>query len=108
MKKDVARKCEDIAIDFVTNLPRGGRNMDSVWVVVDRLTTSAHSIHIQINWSLESLAKLYIKEIVIYHGVPHTITSNRDPRFTSKLWKNLQEALDTKLQMSTAFHPQTD
>uniref|UniRef100_UPI001C3C918E DDE-type integrase/transposase/recombinase n=1 Tax=Picosynechococcus sp. (strain ATCC 27264 / PCC 7002 / PR-6) TaxID=32049 RepID=UPI001C3C918E len=57
---------------------------------------------------LDRLAQLYVDRIVSQFGVPVTVTSDRDPRFTSKFWGSLQNALGTKLQFSTAFHPQTD
>ena len=60
------------------------------------------------DYSLDKLAEVYISEIVRLHGVPVSIISDRDPRFTSRFWDKLQEALDTQLYFSTAFHPQTD
>ena len=60
------------------------------------------------NYSLDNLVELYIKEIVQLHGIPVSIISNRDPMFTSRFWGKLQEALGTRLNFSTAFHPQTD
>ena len=60
------------------------------------------------DYSLECLAELYINEIVGLHGIPVSIVSDRDPRFTSRFWGSLQEALGTKLRFSTSFHPQTD
>ncbi|KAA3466460.1 DNA/RNA polymerases superfamily protein [Gossypium australe] len=81
---------------------------DVVWVVVDRLMKSAHFILVRTDYSLDKLAKLYIAEIVRSHGVPISIILDRDSRFTSRFWKKLQEALGTKLNFSTAFHPQTD
>jgi hypothetical protein len=60
------------------------------------------------NYSMDRLAELYIKEIVRLHGVPVSIVSDRDPRFTSRFWRSLQEAMGTRLTFSTAFHPQTD
>ncbi|KAA3483752.1 reverse transcriptase [Gossypium australe] len=77
-------------------------------VVVDRLTKSAYFIPVRIDFSLDKLAELYISEIVRLHGVPLSIVSDRDPRFTSQFWKKLKEALGSKLHFSTAFHPQTD
>ena len=68
----------------------------------------AHFITIRIDWSLSKLAEIYIREIVRLHGVPALIISNRDPWFTSRFWKKLQETLGTKLSFSTAFHPQID
>uniref|UniRef100_A0A2N9HMK9 Integrase catalytic domain-containing protein n=1 Tax=Fagus sylvatica TaxID=28930 RepID=A0A2N9HMK9_FAGSY len=72
------------------------------------LTKSAHFIPIRMNYSLDKLAELYVNEIVRLHGVPVSIVSDRDPRFTSRFWGSLQKALGTKLNFSTAFHPQTD
>ena len=95
-------------MDFVVGLPLTGRKHDSVWVVVDRLTKSAHFLPERTDYSLDKLAELYIKEIVRLHGIPISIISDRDPRFTSRFWGKLQEALGTRLNFSTAFHPQTD
>ncbi|KAA3484319.1 Transposon Ty3-I Gag-Pol polyprotein [Gossypium australe] len=75
---------------------------------VDRLTKSAHFIHVRVDYSLDKLANLYISEIVRLHGVSLSIISDRDPRFKSRFWKKLQEELGTKLNFSTAFHPQID
>ncbi|GJS71493.1 putative reverse transcriptase domain-containing protein [Tanacetum coccineum] len=74
----------------------------------DRLTKSAHFLPIREDYKTEKLARIYINEIVARHGVPVSIISNRDGRFASHLWKALQEALGTKLHMSTAYHPETD
>ncbi|XP_020970154.1 uncharacterized protein LOC110268378 [Arachis ipaensis] len=73
-------------MDFVTDLPRTRSEFDAVWVIVDRLTKSAHFLPIRVNYSLEELARLYIKEIVRLHGVPSSIVSDRDPRFMSRFW----------------------
>ena len=101
-------KWDRITMDFVVGLPLIGRRHDSVWVVVDRLTKSAHFLPVRTDYSLDKLAELYIKEIVRLHGIPVSIISDRDPRFTSRFWGKLQEALGTRLNFSTAFHPQTD
>ena len=92
-------------MDVVCGLPRTSKNPDVIWVVVDRLTKSAHFIPIRMNYSLDKLAELYVNEIVRLHGMPVSIVSNRDPRFTSQFWGSLQKALGTKLNFSTAFHP---
>ena len=97
-------KWDDITMDFVSGFPLTQQKHDSVWVIVDRLTKSAHWI----DYSMDRLAELYVDEIVRLHGVPLSIVSDRDPRFTSRFWKELQSALGTKLNFSTAFHPQTD
>ena len=101
-------KWDPITMDFVVGLPVTGRKHDSVWVVVDRLTKSAHFLPVRTDYSLDKIAKLYIKEIVRLHGIPVSIISDRDPRFTSRFWGKLQEAMGTRLNFSTAFHPQTD
>ena len=95
-------------MDFVVGLPVTRRKHDSVWVVVDRLTKSAHFLSVRTDYSLDKLAELYIKEIVRLHGIPMSIISDRDPRFISRFWEKLQEALGTRLNFSTTFHPQTD
>ncbi|KAL0285964.1 UNVERIFIED_CONTAM: Transposon Ty3-G Gag-Pol polyprotein [Sesamum calycinum] len=101
-------KWEKITMDFIVGLPRTFRKHDAIWVVVDRLTKSAHFLPIRQNDSLDKLAELYVSEIVRLHGIPTSIVSDRDPRFTSHFWGSLQRALGTKLHFSTAFHPQTD
>ena len=101
-------KWENITMDFMTGLPRTQRQHDVIWVIVDRLTKSAHFLPINVEDSLEKLAQLYVDEIVRLHGVPVSIVSNRDPRFTSRFWPSLQAALGTRLHFSTSFHPQTD
>jgi len=94
-------------MDFVVGLPRTIQKFDSIWVIVDRLTNSAHFLPINIRYSMEKLTELYIREIVRLHGVPISIISDRDPRFTTKFWKSLHQALGTKLHLSSAYHPQT-
>ena len=101
-------KWEEISMDFVTGLPTTQRRHDSIWVVVDRLTKSAHFIPIRKTFSISKLAELFQREIVRLHGTPTAIISDRDPRFTSRFWKGLQKAWGTRLKLSTAFHPQTD
>ena len=92
----------------MVRLPLIGRKHDSVWVMVDRLKKSAHFLPVRTDYSLDKLAKLYIEEIVWLHGILMSIISDRDLRFTSRFWEKLQEALSTRLNFSTAFHPQTD
>ena len=95
-------------MDFVTALPRTKLGFDMVWVIVDGLVKTAHFIPLKTGCTLDKMARLYVQEIVRLHGVPRTIVSDRDPRFVSRFWKSLHEALGTKLNFSTAFHPQTD
>ena len=95
-------------MDFVSGFPPTQQKQDSVWVIVDRLTKSAHFIPVRIDYSMDRLIELYVDEIVRLHGVPLSIVSDRDSRFTSRFWKELQSSLGTRLNFSTAFHPQTD
>ncbi|GJW81526.1 putative reverse transcriptase domain-containing protein [Tanacetum coccineum] len=101
-------KWEKIAMDFITKLPWSSSGHDAIWVIVDRLTKSAHFLAIREDYSMEKLARLYIDEIVARHGVPTSIISDRDGRFTSRFWQKMQKALVTRLDMSTAYHPQMD
>ncbi|CAN6543660.1 unnamed protein product [Malus baccata var. baccata] len=95
-------------MDFVYKLPCTHNGYDDIWVVVDRLTKSAHFIPVREKYSLSRLAKLFISQIVKYHGVPVNIISDRDPKFTSKFLIAFQEALGTRLLYSTTYHPHTD
>ncbi|KAJ9545199.1 hypothetical protein OSB04_024906 [Centaurea solstitialis] len=101
-------KWERISMDFVTKLPRTKKGHDSIWVIVDRLTKSAHFLPIKESFSIDRLAQLYVDEIVMRHGVPISIISDRDSRFTSRFWQSLQTTLGTSVDLSTAYHPQTD
>ncbi|GJQ91474.1 putative reverse transcriptase domain-containing protein [Tanacetum coccineum] len=116
MKADIATyqpeipvwKWGRITMDFITKLPRTPSGYDSIWVIVDRLTKSAHFIPMNEKYKMEKLTRLYLKEIVCRHGVPVSIISDRDPRFASRFWRSLQKSLGTNLDMSTAYHPETD
>ncbi|GJS05990.1 reverse transcriptase domain-containing protein [Tanacetum coccineum] len=101
-------KWEKLAMDLITGLPRSSSGYDAIWVIVDRLTKSAHFLPIREDYKSDKLARIYINEIVARHGVPVSIISDRDGRFASHLWQSLQKALGTRLDMSTAYHPQTD
>ncbi|KAD3066428.1 hypothetical protein E3N88_34308 [Mikania micrantha] len=101
-------KWEQISMDFITKLPKTASGCDTIWVIVDRLTKSAHFLPIKETDKLDKLTRIYIKEVVTRHGVPISIISDRDSRFTSHFWKSLHKALGTRLDMSTAYHPQTD
>nr|GEV37386.1 retrotransposable element Tf2 [Tanacetum cinerariifolium] len=116
MKQDIATyawRClicqqDEISMDFVTRLPRTQKMNDAIWVVVDRLTKSAHFLPIRKDFLISRLADMFQQEIVRLHGTPETIVFNRDPRFTSRFWKGLQSAWGTRLKFSTTFHPETD
>jgi hypothetical protein len=101
-------KWEEIGMDFMVELPRTQAGYDSIWVIVDRLTKVAHFILVKATYSGAKLAELYMSRIVCLHGVPKKIVSNRGSQFTSKFWEKLHESMDTKLNFSSAYHPQTD
>ncbi|KAF5824178.1 putative nucleotidyltransferase, Ribonuclease H [Helianthus annuus] len=101
-------KWEQISMDFVTGLPRSQRGNDTIWVIVDRLTKSAHFLAIKETDKFSTLAEIYLKEVVSRHGVPTSIISDRDARFTSELWQAMHKSFGSRLDMSTAYHPQTD
>ncbi|GJZ29000.1 putative reverse transcriptase domain-containing protein [Tanacetum coccineum] len=101
-------KWERITMDFITKLPKTSNGHDTIWVIVDRLTKSTHFIPTRETDSMETLTRLYIKEIVSRNEVPISIISDHDNYFTSRFWQLLQNALGTQLDMSTAYHPETD
>ncbi|GJY39344.1 hypothetical protein Tco_0425708 [Tanacetum coccineum] len=101
-------KWENITMDFVTKLPRTQSGNDTIWVIVDRLTKSAHFLPMRETDPMDKLARLYLKEVVTRHGIPVSIICDRDPRFTSNFWRSFQKAMGTRLDMSTAYHPETD
>ena len=94
-------------MDFVTHLPWTQQKHKAVWVIVDRLTKSAHFLAVRMTFALERLFRLYIRELVRLHGVPVSIVSDKVPRFTAYFWKSFQKDMGTRLTMSTVFHPQT-
>nr|GFA33585.1 hypothetical protein [Tanacetum cinerariifolium] len=102
------KKWENITMDFVTKLPKTAAGQDMIWVIVDRLTKSAHFLPMREDDMLEKLTRQYLKEVVSRHGVPVSIISDRDGRFTLKFWKSLNKALGTRLDISTTYHPETD
>jgi transposase InsO family protein len=95
-------------MDFIVGLPRTQRGYDSIWVIVDRLTKVAHFIPVKTNYTRVQLATLYMEKIVCLHVVPKKIVSDRGTQFTSHFWQTVHESLGTKLNFSTAYHPQTD
>jgi hypothetical protein len=101
-------KWEKIGMDFIVGLPRTRDGYDSIWVIVDRLTKVAHFIPMKTTYSGDQLAELYMSRIVCLHGVLKKIVSDRGTQFTSRFWKRLHESMDTKLNFSLAYHPQTD
>jgi hypothetical protein len=101
-------KWENICMDFIMGLPRTSRGYNSIRVIVDRLTKSAHFIHVATTYRVGQYAELYISHIVRYHGIPKTIVSDRGSIFVAHFWEQLREYLGTHLIKSSAYHPQTD
>jgi hypothetical protein len=95
-------------MDFIVGLPCASTGYDSIWVIVDRLTKVAHFILVKTTYSGARLAELYMARIVCLHGVPKKIVSDRGSQFTCRFWQKLHECLDTRLNFSLAYHPQTD
>jgi hypothetical protein len=101
-------KWDQIAMNFVVGLLKAPSRQDAIWVIIDRLTKSAHFLPIKVTDTLDKLAELYVREIVRLHRVPVSIVLDRDPQFPLRFWDRLQSAMGTKLNFSTAYHPQTD
>ncbi|GJX87003.1 putative reverse transcriptase domain-containing protein [Tanacetum coccineum] len=95
-------------MDFITKLPRSSQGFDTIRVIVDQLTKSAHFLPIRENEPLDKLARLYLNRVVARHGIPASIICDRDGRFTSNFWRSFQKALGTDISISTAYHPETD
>ena len=92
-------------MDFVVGLPLTSKGYDSIWVIVDHLTKSAHFLPVDTRYSVKKYAKLYFDQIVTLHGVPLTIISDRGSVFVSHFWDQLQQCLGTHLLKSSAYHP---
>jgi hypothetical protein len=101
-------KWEEISMDFIVGLPKTQSGYDSIWVIVNCLSKVVHFIPVKTNYKGSKLAELYIARIVCLHGVPKKIVSDRGTQFTSKFWEKLHESMDTKLNFSLAYHPETD
>jgi hypothetical protein len=101
-------KWEVISMDFIVGFPLTARRHDSIFVVVDTLMKSAHFIHVSTAYHAPDIARFFINEIVRLHGVPKRIISDRGSVFVGRFWTSFQEALGTQLNISTAYHPETD
>jgi hypothetical protein len=101
-------KWEEISMDFIVGLPTTQSGYNSIWVIIDRFSKVAHFILVKTTYKGAKLADLYITRIVCLHGVPKKIVSDRGTQFTSRFWEKLHEAMDTRLNFSSAYHSQTD
>ena len=101
-------KWEVISMDFMVGLPLTSHRHDSIMVIVDKLTKTAHFIPVKETYDVTDVTRVFINEVVRLHGFPKKIISDRDSRFTSRFWTSLQSALGTQLNLSTAYHPETD
>jgi hypothetical protein len=101
-------KWDDISMDFIVGSPLTARKKDSIWVIVDRLTRTAHFIAVHTTYSVQQYAEIYMDQIVRLHRIPKTIISDRGAQFVSRFWEQLHECLGTKLIRSSSYHPQTD
>ncbi|GJW68452.1 putative reverse transcriptase domain-containing protein [Tanacetum coccineum] len=106
IRKDIPKERLEPRADGTLCL--NGRRYDTIWVIVDRLTKSVIFTPMRETDSMEKLARMYLKEVVTRHGIPVLIICDRDPRFASNFWRSLQKPLGTNLDMSTAYHPQTN
>ncbi|GJP51223.1 hypothetical protein CLOM_g10392 [Closterium sp. NIES-68] len=97
-----------VSLDFITGLPPTTSGHDAILVVIDKFSKMGHFIPTHTTARTEETAQLFVRYIVSQHGIPTTLISDRDPKFTSKFWKELMSLLGTKLAMSSAYHPQTD
>jgi hypothetical protein len=102
------QRWEQVSMDLITQLPKTRSGHDAIVVFVDKLTKMVHFAPTTTEVSAPELAQVFMREVTRLHGVPKSIVSDRDPRFTSNFWKSLWKLMGTKLAMSTAFHPQTD
>jgi hypothetical protein len=101
-------KWEIISLDFITGLPKTQKQNDSIMVVIDKLSKSAHFIPVKSTYKAINIAEIFMKEIFRLHGIPKMVISDRDVKFTSTFWKELFAGLDTNLNFSTSYHPQMD
>lgn len=104
----VVWKWETISMDFIVGLPMSSHRHDAILVIVDTLTKVSHFSPMRITFTARDIAQVFLWDIVRLHGVPRKIISDKDSLFTFSFWRELQSALGTRLNFSTAYHPQTD
>jgi hypothetical protein len=101
-------KWDDISMDFIVGLPLTAHKYNLIWVIVDRLTKSAHFIPMNTNYNIQKYAEIYIAHVLCLHGVPKTNASDRGSQFVARFWEQLHASPGTHLIHSSAYHPQTD
>jgi hypothetical protein len=101
-------KWDDISIDFIVGLPMTAHKFDSIWVIVDWFTKSAHFIRINTRYVVQKYAEIYVTRVLCLHGVLKTIISDRGFQFFARFWEQLHASLGIHLIHSLAYHPQTD
>jgi hypothetical protein len=101
-------KWYDISMDFIVGLPLTARKFDSIWVIMDRLSKSAHFIPVHTNYNIQKYVGIYIAHVPCLHEVPKTIIPDRGSQFVTHFWEQLHIFLSTHLIHSSAYHPQTD
>jgi hypothetical protein len=93
-------------MDFIVGLPNTSLRHDSIWVIVDRLTKTAHFLPVHTTYNIKKYAEIYLDQIVRLHGIPKMVISDRGAQFVARFWGQLQDALGTKLIRSSTYHPQ--
>jgi hypothetical protein len=101
-------KRDDISMDFIVGLLLTARKFDSIWVIMDRLSESAHFIPVHTSYDARRYAKIYIERVLCLHGVPKMKISDRGSQFIARFWEQLHTSLGTHLIHCSAYHPQTD
>jgi hypothetical protein len=97
-------KWDDISMDFIVGLPLTARKFNSIWVIVDRLTKSAHFIPVNTNYNVQKYDEIYVAHVLCLHGVPKMIISDRGSQFVAHFWEQLHASLGTHLIHSSAYH----
>ena len=95
-------------MEFIIGLPKSLKENDSIFVVIDKLSKAAHFILVKSTYKAVNIVHVFLKEIFRLHGIPKAIILDRDVKFTGNFWRYLFSGLETQLNFSTTYHPQTD